>query len=82
MITVQVKLFASAREIAGTELLTLSLPDGSRASVVIDSLIEKKSEFSAWKKYLRLAVNRQYVLNDHPLKNNDEVAVIPPVSGG
>ena len=31
---------------------------------------------------LRFAINKEYISNNHELKNNDEVAVFPPVSGG
>ena len=82
MITVNVKLFAAAKDIAGAGEVRLSLPDGSLASEVIEALIKRNLEFLKWKKYLRLAVNREYINNDQPLHDNDEVAVIPPVSGG
>ena len=67
---------------AGTDTLRLPIPDGSRASAVLDALVERNREFSKWKEYLRLAVNQEYVPNDFALNDNDEVAVIPPVSGG
>ena len=82
MININVKLFASAKDMAGTDSLELSLPDTSRASAVIRVLIERNIEFEKWKKYIRLAVNQEYTVGDPVLHDNDEVAVIPPVSGG
>jgi molybdopterin converting factor small subunit len=38
--------------------------------------------FTDWGTAMRLAVNQEYVGNDHPLQAGDEVGVIPPVSGG
>ncbi|HXG37433.1 MAG TPA: MoaD/ThiS family protein, partial [Bacteroidota bacterium] len=45
-------------------------------------LVDLNPKFEQWKSSLRLAVNLEYVNSDHPLQDGDEVAVIPPVSGG
>jgi MoaE-MoaD fusion protein len=76
-VQVTVRLFAGLRERAGTARRELALPDGSRAG-------------DAWNKLalgdqppgLLLAVNRRYVDRDHVLSEGDEIAFIPPVSGG
>ena len=82
MINVNIKLFAGAREIAGTADLRLSFAEGTPAGAVLETLIERYPKFRDWKPYLRLAVNREYAAPDSVLHENDEVAVIPPVSGG
>ena len=82
MINITVKLFASAKDIAGTDDMQISIPENSPAFTVLDELIRHNAQFAKWKDYLRLAVNCRYVFNDHVLHDNDEVAVIPPVSGG
>ncbi len=74
---VQIRLFASLKERAGTDLLTLELSDGA---VVADAL----SELAWITGDLRavLAVNREYASESTPLHTDDELALIPPVSGG
>jgi sulfur-carrier protein len=49
---------------------------------VYEVLVQSNSKFTDWKTVLRFAVNHEYVDNDCILHNGDEVAVIPPVSGG
>jgi molybdopterin converting factor subunit 1 len=78
----RVLLFAALREAAGTRDLTLELPPGT-------SVLELRARLAA--QYPRLgpllgnvaaAVNEEYVPGDHPLREGDVVALIPPVSGG
>jgi molybdopterin converting factor subunit 1 len=82
MITVEVKIFAMARDLVGLNETVLSLPAGSPAGAVIDALVKGYPQLGAWKEHLRLAVNREYVSARHILRDRDEVAIIPPVSGG
>lgn len=74
---VTVRLFATLRERAGTSELTLELPDGARvrdAIAALDHLAEGLP--------LVMAVNREYAPEDQVLDPGDELALIPPVSGG
>ena len=82
MITVSVKLFAMARDVTGVGEMTLSLEEGSDASRVIDHFLRIHPRLAQWKNHLRLAVNSEYVDFDCRLRDGDEVAIIPPVSGG
>lgn len=74
---VHVRLFAALRERAGAEQIELSLPDGS---LVADAL-ERLGELTAGIPVV-MAVNREYAPPDRPLAAGDELALIPPVSGG
>ncbi len=74
---VTVRLFAGLRERAGTGELRLELADGARVADVWP-LLELGDEQAG----LLFAVNRRYADADAPLTDGDEVAVIPPVSGG
>jgi molybdopterin converting factor subunit 1 len=75
---VVVKLFAGLRERAGTGERPLELPDGALASDVWPELGLGEEEPAG----LLYAVNREYAEPEHPLAEGDEVALIPPVSGG
>ena len=74
---VSVRLFAGLRERAGTGSRTLQLPDGAMVSDVWPAL-----ELGTEPAGLLYAVNKEYAAQDAPLADGDEVALIPPVSGG
>jgi MoaE-MoaD fusion protein len=76
-VRVTVRLFAGLRERAGTAKQELELPEGSRVNDAWTGL-----ELGAEPPGLLFAVNLEYVDHEHPLSEGDEVAVIPPVSGG
>ena len=76
---VRVRLFAQLRERAGASELTLELPDGAR---VRDALAAAPVAALAGGLPLVMAVNRAYASEDAPLAADDELALIPPVSGG
>ena len=82
MISINVKLFAMARDLAGTGETTLSLEEGVAASRVLDYFVHRNPKFSHWRDHIRIAVNSEYVDQNYPLHDGDEVAIIPPVSGG
>jgi len=76
-VRIVVKLFAGLRERAGTGERELDLPDGSSAADVWGGLALGDEPPG-----LLLAVNREYAPRERPLAEGDEVALIPPVSGG
>ena len=80
---VEVRLFAVFRERAGRDRLTLELPDGADVGAALESLGRRPelAELIAAMP-VRAAVNREYVGDDAPLADGDELALIPPVSGG
>jgi molybdopterin converting factor subunit 1 len=79
---VRVLFFGVLRDLAGKSSDSLQLPDGGS---VRDVLTLYEAEIPALKKHLSsiaLAVNQQYASAETRLKANDEVALLPPVSGG
>jgi MoaE-MoaD fusion protein len=74
---VTVRLFAVLRERAGSDRLELDLPEGAS---VADALAEVDDLAGGLR--LVMAVNREYAAADHRLEPGDELALIPPVSGG
>ena len=65
------------RERAGESRLTLELPDGARVSDALAELSDLADGLP-----LVMAVNREYASPDQALRPGDELALIPPVSGG
>jgi MoaE-MoaD fusion protein len=73
----RVRLFAGLRERAGAAERELELPDGARVADVWAPL-----DLGEEPEGLLYAVNRQYAPGDRLLADGDEIALIPPVSGG
>jgi len=79
---VRIKFFAIIREKVGTDGMELELEEGRTVQELLELL---RSRFPATREFLErafVAVNRRYVNPDTRLKEGDEVAIFPPVSGG
>jgi molybdopterin converting factor subunit 1 len=79
---VTVLYFASCRDIAGTSEETLELQPGSKAKDLLDKLVEAHPDLRGIEPNLAISVNQEYADREAPLSDGDEVALIPPVSGG
>ncbi len=77
-----VKLFAVLREQAGMGELLLELPAGATASSAAAELAERTPALQKFLGKSAFAVNRSYVSSSTALNDGDELAIIPPVSGG
>ncbi len=82
MITVRIRTFAMLREITGSGALEMSLPDESTVDALVEKLVSAYPALERWRAHVRCAVNNEYTNGSHVLRNNDEAAFIPPVSGG
>jgi molybdopterin converting factor subunit 1 len=79
---VRVLFFASLRERVKRSETSWSLRDGASVGALWDELCRELPQIEAMSRSVTFAVNREYVDRDHVLAEGDEVAVIPPVSGG
>jgi molybdopterin synthase catalytic subunit len=77
LVHVRVRLFAGLRERAGADELELELPEGA----VVGDALERMRSLTEGVPVV-MAVNQEYANRDAPLHGGDEVALIPPVSGG
>ncbi|MGH2500218.1 MAG: molybdopterin converting factor subunit 1, partial [Candidatus Limnocylindria bacterium] len=78
---VLVRLFASYREAAGAGRIELDLPPGATVRDAVAAVV-KGHPLVAEGRQVVMARNREYVDADTALADGDEVALIPPVSGG
>jgi len=78
---VQVRLFASYREAAGVGQILLELPSGATVRDAIAE-ISRRHPLVAEIRQLLIAKNRDYVGLEETMSDGDELALIPPVSGG
>lgn len=78
----KVLFFAGSREIAGTFEIELALSEKQSTAQVWNQLIDRYPQLEKIRSSSRLARNGTYADADSEFENGDEVAVIPPVSGG
>ena len=76
------KLFATLRERARAAELEREFPDGITVAEIWKTLKGEFPELAGHRDSVGFAVNQEYVEGDYCPSNNDEVAFIPPVSGG
>jgi molybdopterin converting factor subunit 1 len=81
-VRVKVKLFGAPREALGRREIEQTLPEGSTAGHLLDLLVEAYPALITYSSTIKLAVNRRYAPPQTPLREGDEVALIPPVGGG
>jgi molybdopterin synthase catalytic subunit len=78
---VRVLVFGVLKDLIPETSRPLELPDGARVRDLLDFYRNSVPADGLWR-LLAIAVNREYVSADHPLRDGDEVALLPPVSGG
>jgi MoaE-MoaD fusion protein len=79
---VAVKLFGSIREAVGEKELSVELPDGASARDLRRRLADRFTVFDRFGDRLAVSVQLEVVPLDTTLRDGDEVAFLPPVSGG
>jgi MoaE-MoaD fusion protein len=80
---VEVRLFAVLRERAGRESIELTLPQGASVADALERLAELQSLSDPLARMsVAMAVNRDYAAPETILRPGDELALIPPLSGG
>ena len=79
---VKVLFFASCRDLVGTSEASISLPDRARVTDLFARLAEEHPRLQKMEASLMVSVNQAYVDRTRRLSDGDEVAFIPPVSGG
>ena len=77
-----VKLFARLRDVAGTAELVRDVETGATVRSVWRGLATEFPEFASYERSISSAVNADYARMDQVLAEGDEVAFLPPVSGG
>ena len=79
---VRVRLFAIQRELAGTREVPLELPDGATIADAWEAVVARFPALAPGRDYVRFARNSAYTAASTGLADGDELALIPPVSGG
>ena len=79
---VTIRLFARLREIVGAGELQRELPDPATAQAAWDRLAAEFPGITDYRRTVSCAVNAEYAAMTTALAEGDEVAFLPPVSGG
>ena len=81
-VRVTIRLFARLREITGAGELAREVPTPADAQAAWEALTQEFPALEQYRPVISCAVNEQYAKFDTPLTEGDEVAFLPPVSGG
>ena len=79
---ITVKLFALMREKAGTDTILLDVPAGAALTQAVATLVREYPVLEPYMANTRFALHMDFVDPDAILAEGDELALIPPVSGG
>ena len=79
---VNIRVFARLRDIIGVAELDRDVPTGKTAQRGWDDLVEEFPDISTYTGSISTAVNAEYAKMETVLDDGDEVAFLPPVSGG
>jgi molybdopterin synthase catalytic subunit len=80
---VKLLLFAGCREAVGSKELEIELPEGtSTVEEALEVVVDRFPQLRGIAKSVAIARNAEYVPGDAPIADGDELAIIPPVSGG
>ena len=81
-VSIRVLFFGGARDVVEANELEISLDAPATVGGAFRHLVERFALLERFGRSLLFAVNQEYATPDTPLKENDELAVFPPVSGG
>ncbi|MBI2265760.1 MAG: molybdopterin converting factor subunit 1 [Armatimonadetes bacterium] len=79
---VKTLFFATAKDAVGDSSVTMDVEAGTTSRQLLNRLVEKYPRLEKYAGNLVIAVNEDVVSDDTPLHENDEIAFMPPVSGG
>ena len=79
---IKVKFFASFREAVGKSEVDVDIKEKTDISRLLEILKTEHPELGKLIEPVIVSVNREYATYDTILKDGDEVAILPPVSGG
>lgn len=80
--SVTVRLFAIFRERLGRSTLPLETAPGETVQVLWERVVAERPDLAALRAVTRFAINGEEAAPDTPVREGDEIAFLPPMSGG
>ena len=78
----QVRLFASLKEIAGSSQVLIKIQDRAAVSDLLLELFKIFPQMQAYSGTILVSINLEYADRSQLIKSGDEISIFPPVSGG
>jgi len=79
---IKVKLFAILRELVGEREITITVPTGITVNHLNDEILKKYPQLKSFSNKFVTSVNCKVASGDTIISSKDEIALLPPVSGG
>ena len=79
---IKVRLFAVLREVVGEREITITVPSGVTVSYLNNVILMKYPQLKSFSNKFVTSVNCKVTTGDTIITSNDEIALLPPVSGG
>jgi molybdopterin converting factor subunit 1 len=79
---IKVRLFANLRELVGEREITITVPGGVTVSYLNNEILKKYPQLKSFSNKFVTSVNCKVTTGDIVITSSDEIALLPPVSGG
>jgi molybdopterin converting factor subunit 1 len=79
---IKVRLFAILREVVGEREITITVPSGVTVSYLNNEILKKYPQLKSFSNKFVTSVNCKVTAGDTIITSSDEIALLPPVSGG
>ena len=79
---VRVQFFSHLKDVVGASEMTVSVAEGATAAHLLEQLYTRFPKLREWDNSILVGAGVEFVERDYPLKDGDEIAVMPPVQGG
>ena len=79
---IRLRLFAVARQAAGSDTIEVDLPEGANIGRLRQALVEQVPKLSGMIDRMMFAMDAEYATDETEVRPNADIACIPPVSGG
>jgi molybdopterin converting factor subunit 1 len=81
-VKVRLRFFAVLKEVVGQDEIEKDVPDGTTARGLLDTMVTEFPKLGRYADVTQVAVNHELVDSEYKVEPEDEIAFLPPVSGG